>query len=184
MLYSAVPGEVTSRSFEGTSSLNWRQMNMRFHKRIAVNLKTKANLQNPPWGGCIPFAFDCAKLAHHRACLLQWSSCWKQEVFFIKATGAPGLLYKPPLQKTPVSQVSFLQYFLCLHDAVNARVRKWGVYGSVFPCFNSTFWGWFRTHCGRTACMGFGNVHVPCKVQDAITNASCYKCQNFGFLCI
>lgn len=65
---NSIPGQVTFRSFEGTSSLNWRQINMRFHKRVAVNLKTKANLQyqlTETVGRLYPFCFWL-----HKTCTL------------------------------------------------------------------------------------------------------------------
>lgn len=127
---------MTFRSFEGTSSLNCKQINTRLHKRIAVNLKTKANFQNQVTnnsGQAVSLLLLTAQNLHVTQPVFWSRVLAENRSFFIKATEVPGLLYKLPFQKTPGSLISFLQCFLCLHGLVNAQVQKWGVYRAFFP---------------------------------------------------
>lgn len=125
-------------------------------------------------------------------CLLIQNSCskyvWKIRVF-IKATKVPGFVfYQLSFQKASGSLISFFFFFppVFLVPAWLGKCKSVKIEGfrECFPCFDCSSSGQLDKYSVCTACLVLGNVHLPCKVQDAITNTSCSKCQTCGFLCI
>lgn len=126
-------------------------------------------------------------------CLLIQNSCskyvWKIRVF-IKATKVPGFVFLSTLLPESIRQLNFFFFFFSppvfLVPAWLGKCKSVKIEGfrECFPCFDCSSSGQLDKYSVCTASLVLGNVHLPCKVQDAITNTSCSKCQTCGFLCI
>lgn len=131
---SAVPGHLIFGSFEVPHLWIEPKLNVIKQKDSSESEK-KGNFTSQLTNNCVQVAALLILTAQDlqvAVCLLIQNSCskyvWKIRVF-IKATKVPGFVfYQLSFQKASGSLISFfffffsLQYFLCLHDLVNAKV--------------------------------------------------------------
>lgn len=152
-----------------------------------MNLKTKANLQNQLTDNCGQAVFLLlltAQNLHTTEPAFRSRFLAQNRNFFHRSYHSAWFALRTPLPENTRQP----HFFFCSVPVpawlVKCTSTKPRGSGSVFPWFSCSFPGWFYKCCGCSVCLGFGDAHLPCRVQDAITNASCYKCQTLGFLCI
>lgn len=88
------------------------------------------------------------------------------------------LSYQLSFQRTSGSLINFFRavFFVPAWLEKCRRTKSKG-FRECFPCFGCSVSGELSNCSVCTACLGFGDAHLPCQAQDAITNSSCYKCQ-------
>lgn len=157
-------GQVAFSSFDSASSLNWTQINVRLRDRQIYQ------------AGSMVRADRLASLWCLTAQDLRVAVSASESDFLLKVQVFPSelpsawLSYQLSFQRTSGSLINFfVQYFFVPAWLGKCRRTRSKGFRECFPCFGCSISGELSNCTVCTACLGFGDAHLPCQVQDAIT---------------